>query len=723
MVMQRPSLAQSAENVYLCISKESCPGERAVGIVGTAMCRENHAHVPCCGLCVRGYFLSSFPRTCGRCERGEFVQLLAYSRLMVVHIAQLLTIVWIYSRTKYSQSAASKVFACLLSFAQMLRILGRLQLELPYELEQLFTFLDRLFTMDGILTLVKTHIECLYRLSFTLDVTRMMSAPLFITPGLLALMIVCRSCGKPANPYRVINTITVIWAKLFTSFIAFSMELLIVLEMPNKKQMLVRFPTIQYGSTEWLGALPVVIASFFIYVILFYAFACITVVRAPQRVQIDPNYLTKYGPLLDETRPARWWWSLIVLTHAALLNAALVAWTSPTVSIHVAGFLEIVYLVLHIALYPYREQAENYIHICISIIFALISYLMASFVDQSTMAPTALEELQRGLGLVVIVLVFLAGMIACSILLTLAEAAVRPIGNDLHIWRFVAFRDEMAALSLVPDAEFLKKLSSMNQLDCDLLNDVTALMVSTFATSEPGLGILRKRLTPNAKVKPWHPAETLSSLQSSLNEGSAAQRQSFVSRGHFKKLLGCILAASSAKSAQSRYTAISSNMRMSQVLDTMSARNVWSTGGSSEVQSLVEALKKLGVTPSCRLDREAFAKLLEDVRWDGDYLSEVDEMFALMDTTDNGWTSLRRMVDTLTGYAAPCEPGIHYNAMATYVKEPMDDVAEEEVLDDANNDCPIRSWQEIQREVDDVELPDLLEWLKSSGSASEQLNS
>lgn len=311
------SLPDAPFSVYACVSKENCPGSRAVQ--SADMCKHNaDRRLPRCVVCQKGYFRTSddYCEPCGDpsvpivCLKGLFS-----------FLAQWAVVVQVYLRCNRPQTAAEGIFGSIATFVQTLQVISRLDLDNPAALESFYRLLDA-FTITGFFVHFRFKFDCFIQHDFRFAIYQQAVAPLIIIVNIGLLQIVFFLKGRrKLNLDFVHNTVGIILTGLFVLLVSVSLSLFYTVQMPNGKLMVLSFPELEYGSPEWLGVMPVNLISTMLYGVGFVSYVAHAVLTAPRRAAAEPGFMARFRFCFGTKRPDRWWWVLVHLAFGEIGRA------------------------------------------------------------------------------------------------------------------------------------------------------------------------------------------------------------------------------------------------------------------------------------------------------------------------------------------------------------------------------------------------------------------
>jgi len=191
---------------------------------------------------------------------------------------------------------------------------------------------------------------------------------------------------------------TVIYS-FYIAVVSQSISLFQVYSHPNGKRSLVAYPQVIFGDSQWMAVLPVGIMGILLFCVGFMCTFTYIVIVAPFCFNIEA-FRKRWRFLFLKFHPRVWWWTLIVLLKALLVNLATVFFS--------AGVLQVWWLALMCLIYgnacftclPWRFFSSNIADLALHMILVFIAALSTHFADQKNWSEGQISRLVIGVSFI-----------------------------------------------------------------------------------------------------------------------------------------------------------------------------------------------------------------------------------------------------------------------------------------------------------------------------------
>jgi len=168
-------------------------------------------------------------------------------------------------------------------------------------------------------------------------------------------------------------------------------------------------------------------------------------------------------------------------------------------------------VVLQFVVKPSRFAVNNFVELACKI--GLLSFVIVctAFVDEAVLDPVQLRTDKQFFGFLAgFVLVFVLAVTGYCFLRCLYVTSCVPPRKELGANALLAFRfrDVVASMGLLTDAEVMRKVAEFGDADKMRLESTIRTVVALFMGLQPGKEKLKQRIMPGVPFKVWSPDET-----------------------------------------------------------------------------------------------------------------------------------------------------------------------------------------------------------------------
>jgi len=388
---------------YLCSERNQihCPG-------GAPETCKKHRTGLVCGVCAKTHV--DISGACLRCALWE-KNMIVFP--MVPVILAPLVILYMHSSSSSEVSAWGNpknaimtVSSLLLIYVQTLDKLQKCAYTTPPEMKSSWAAWD--FSTD-LLALFRPRCAVLGN-GFQINFTIRMFIPVYVALIFVTTFFIANYVGKISTrpAARAVLTIdgnvlfscygTVIYS-FYIAVVSQSISLFQVYSHPNGKRSLVAYPQVIFGDSQWMAVLPVGIMGILLFCVGFMCTFTYIVIVAPFCFNIEA-FRKRWRFLFLKFHPRVWWWTLIVLLKALLVNLATVFFS--------AGVLQVWWLALMCLIYgnacftclPWRFFSANIADLALHMILVFIAALSTHFADQKNWSEGQISRLVIGVSFI-----------------------------------------------------------------------------------------------------------------------------------------------------------------------------------------------------------------------------------------------------------------------------------------------------------------------------------
>jgi len=340
--------------------------------------------------------------------------------------------------------------------------------------------------------------------------------PLSVPLAYLGMWGIGRLVKRPLDVDKVINVIGEVGKTLMTSITALALSLFAGSEMPNGRTMLKDFPSVEMLSEEWVHALPIGIAATLLYCVAVLAQVMRVVVLAPKAVSNDPAFATRYGFVFGDTRALCWWWIILQLFFSVALNAAQVFAVGVQHQLLLTFVVVVCFGCIQSYVRPLKFRVNNVVEDINSFAYVLVLVFATTMVQGDEVSDEAkLLKIRMGYTAVCVLVVTLAALAAVVVIVRCWWHKVSPPGTDLAytLHHAFEFRHLTMLLNAMPNKEFMKVMSQIDDHDLNRLQVATHSIISGIFMEQPSPHIWNQRMIPDAKFTIWSHGEAFDRLE------------------------------------------------------------------------------------------------------------------------------------------------------------------------------------------------------------------
>jgi hypothetical protein len=387
----------------------------------------------------------------------------------------------------------------------------------------------------------------------------------------------------------------------------------------------------------------------------FFALVVYQTLRAPRAFIEDPDFKVKYKFMLGKFQPDRYWFSVVGLLQALLLNIISTFSRNSFAQMYFTIVLFIIFASVQVALWPWKFQDINLIDIMNKLAIMLILILGTSCVRGSEDTRKKSVEVFKYfmLAFVVMPLLFIAYVICRAFYRRcFTNKAARDIAFTQN------FHNTMLLAGFRSNQDLHKFVSSLPDADYRVCRKFVDVMLAQMYHWQPGPKFRQKRLITATSHYTVASSKRLVRLLSNLSDMGYAVGPAFEERQllltlsmDLRKAVETDEPVLDVKPTQQRASVAESvNAFMSTVVDTMApvVDMMTPTRPQEQVLNSETLCNKLGLAGDDELNCDDFVKLVSPLV-ETLHADDIEKVFNFIDIDRSGAVSIDELVTLMDG--------------------------------------------------------------------------